>query len=492
MYNKNDIIDIEITGLTSEGEGIGRSDGFPFFVKGAIPGDVIRAGITKLKKTYAYARLIELLKPSGDRCEPLCPAFGRCGGCRLMHMKYEAQAKYKEEKIIDTLSRIGGMDREKLEELNEGFISAVSPLRYRNKAQYPFGKDKNGDIVFGFFESRSHRIVPCGDCLLGGVEDGKLLLLLKDWMEENGIEPYDEQSGKGFIRHALIRRSRENGDMMLCLVINGKKLPAADALIERLAGIPSVKSVMISINTKNTNVIMGEECRLIWGEPGIRDSLRLLDGKDFSEISGVKREFFISPLSFYQVNPEQTERLYATAVSYAGLSGNETVWDLYCGIGTISLMMAANAKEVIGVEIVPQAIADAKENARFNGVKNVRFIVGAAEEVVTDESLPRPQVVVVDPPRKGCDRICLDTILKLSPDRIVYVSCDPATLARDLSILRSGGYELKRFRGCDMFAQSHHVETVCLLSNRKPDTKVRIDVDLEDYYRIKDSKKNQN
>ena len=474
MYKKNEIIELQITDLGSEGEGIGKIDGFPFFVKGALPGDTIRASVMKAKKNMAFARLQEILTPSPDRIEAPCPVFGRCGGCQLMHLSYPAQLRYKEQKVKNALQRIGGVEEEELNAVMEPIIgmtpnpqSAV-PLRYRNKTQVPFGKDRDGNTIYGFYAGRTHAVIPCMDCLLGAEENKDILENVRQWMEENHVQPYDETNGRGLLRHVLIRKGFHTGQIMTCLVINGKKLPKKEALCERLAQIPGMHSISISVNEENTNVIMGDTCETLWGESSIRDTICRWDEQSPKTEDGIT--YNISPLSFYQVNPVQTEKLYSTALRYAGLTGNETVWDLYCGIGTISLFLAKSAKQVYGVEIVPQAIADAKENAKRNGITNAQFFVGAAEEVLpayyrerrTDSSC-HPDVIVVDPPRKGCDIACLETMVQMQPQRIVYVSCDPATLARDIKYLREQGYKLQRVRACDMFPNSFHVETVVRL-----------------------------
>ncbi len=500
MYKKNEIIELQITDLGSEGEGIGKIDGFPFFVKGALPGDTIRASVMKAKKNMAFARLQEILTPSPDRIDAPCPVFGRCGGCQLMHLSYPAQLRYKEQKVKNALQRIGGVEEEELNAVMEPIIgmipssgaekeaspvgealkslkaatgspeqsSGAIPIRYRNKTQVPFGKDRDGKTIYGFYAGRTHAVIPCMDCLLGAEENKDILEIVRQWMEENHVQPYDETNGRGLLRHVLIRKGFHTTEIMVCLVINGKKLPKKEVLCERLAAIPGMHSISISVNEKNTNVIMGDTCEILWGESSIRDTICRWDEQGPKTEDGIT--YNISPLSFYQVNPVQTEKLYSTALRYAGLTGNETVWDLYCGIGTISLFLAKSAKQVYGVEIVPQAIADAKENAKQNGITNAQFFVGAAEEVLpayyrerrTDSSC-HPDVIVVDPPRKGCDIACLETMVQMQPQRIVYVSCDPATLARDIKYLREQGYKLQRVRACDMFPNSFHVETAALL-----------------------------
>lgn len=460
MYKKNDVIQLEISTLGSEGEGIGKIDGFPFFVRGTVPGDVIEAGVTKVKKNMAFARLIRIITPSDDRVEPECPYFGKCGGCQLMNMSYDAQLKYKEEKVKNDLIRIGGIDKDAVEKAARPIVAAEETLHYRNKEQYPFGEDKDGNTVCGFYAYHSHRIIDQTDCLLGNKENVLILEKVKEWMKVSGVSAYDETTGRGVVRHVMIRKGNITNELMVCIVINAKKLKAAELLIDLLKDIEGMTSISYSSNTENTNVIMGDSSTVIWGSDHIDT---VIEGNDGQII------YALSPLSFYQVNSKQTERLYSKALEYAGLKGEENVWDLYCGIGTISLFLAAKAKKVYGVEIVPQAIENAKNNAQKNNIGNAEFICGAAEEVLPSfykNNGERPDVVVVDPPRKGCDKICLDTIINASPDRIVYVSCDPATLARDIKYLRENGYELQAYTPCDMFPNSFHVENVCLLSRK--------------------------
>ena len=345
-------------------------------------------------------------------------------------------------------------------------------MRYRNKAQYPFGTDRQGNPITGFYAGRTHSIIPNTECYLGREENREILQVILDYMKEYHVNAYDEETGKGLIRHALIRTGFYTREIMVCLVINykGKQesyLPRQDKLLEKLALIKGMTSVSVSINTERTNVIMGKEIHTIWGSDTITDKIRVRDtGKVDMPYTGEELTFSISPLSFYQVNPMQTEKLYSLALEYAGLTGKESVWDLYCGIGTISLFMALRAKEVYGVEIIPQAIDDARQNAVRNHISNAEFFVGKAEEVLPaayEKEESHPDVIVVDPPRKGCDEKCLDTMLKMAPFRIVYVSCDSATLARDLKLLCAGGYRLERVRPVDQFAHTVHVECVVAL-----------------------------
>ena len=475
-YRKNEVLEMEITDLGSEGEGIGRTGAFLWFVKDALPGDRIRASVMKVKKNYGYARLQEILAPGPDRTVPACPVARQCGGCTLQAMDYAAQLRFKENKVRNNLLRIGGIPEETLQEVFHTIIGMKEPFRYRNKAQFPVGNTKTG-VAAGFYAGRTHSIIPCEDCLLGVEENKEITKEVLSWMEENRIPPYDEESGSGFVRHILIRKGFQSGQIMVCLVTNGEK-PQGNgksygkdsgkssgvmaAAAERIMKLPGVVTVVQNINRERTNVILGRESRTLAGPGFITDS-----------IGGTV--FEISAQSFYQVNPVQTEKLYGMALEYAHLTGNETVWDLYCGIGTISLFLAKKAGKVRGVEIVPQAIEDAKRNAARNGISNAEFFVGKAEEVLPawyEEQQRKPEgtrekidVICVDPPRKGCDEQCLKTMLAMSPDRIVYVSCDSATLARDLKyLLADGRYTLTDVQPVDMFPQTVHVETVCLLS----------------------------
>lgn len=563
-FAKNDIVTLHIEDMGAEGEGIGKVDGFTLFVKDAIIGDTVEARIVKSKKNYGYARLEKVLTPSPFRIEPRCALHRQCGGCQIQAMSYERQLQFKADKVKNNLLRIGGFSKEELAAVMEPPVGMEEPFRYRNKAQYPVGKDKEGNPVTGFYAGRTHSIIPNTDCYLGRAENKVILETILDYMKQYHVEPYDEERGTGLIRHILIRTGFDSREIMVCLVINSKGkainskgkvtnnkekaistykndndvmyerdrnkkseisifqekqdiitddiiyLPHQSELLSSLARIENMTSVSVSINAEKTNVIMGKEIHTLWGKDTITDSIRVRDmEKENMDFTGEKLTFSISPLSFYQVNPVQTEKLYSLALQYAGLTGKETVWDLYCGIGTISLFLATRAKQVYGVEIIPQAIDDARENARRNGISNATFFVGKAEEVLpgfyekqmqaakertgaidpvdgcsasptkvrccqtadcsaspTEEGgadMLHPDVIVVDPPRKGCDEKCLDTMLQMAPKRIVYVSCDSATLARDLRILCDGGYELKRVRPVDQFAQGVHVEVAVLL-----------------------------
>ncbi len=467
---KNDRFVLKIEDMGENGEGIGRLDGYIWFVKDAVIGDVIEAGVTKMKKQYGFARLIRVIEPSEYRTEERCPSARRCGGCQIQAVDYQEQLRLKEKKVYNNLKRIGGLsslllpsgeetteqtkeETERNAVVMEPIIGMENPWRYRNKAQFPFGRNKDGRIVTGFYAGRTHDIVEQEDCLLGVEENREILSIIRNFMEEYKIEPYNEETHRGLVRHVLIRKGFQTGELMVCLVINGRKLPGQQALTEHLLEIPGMTSISLNVNQEKTNVILGKELINLWGEGHITDYIGAV-------------QYRISPLSFYQVNPVQTERLYGTALEYAGLTGNETVWDLYCGIGTISLFLAQKAKQVYGVEIVPQAIDDARENARLNHMENVEFFVGKAEEVLP-EQYERNQiyadVIVVDPPRKGCDEKCLETIVKMSPNRVVYVSCNSSTLARDVKYLEERGYRTERVRCVDMFPHSGHVETVVKL-----------------------------
>ena len=461
---KNDCFTVSIEDMSEDGSGIGKLDGYIWFIKDAVKDDVVEAKAMKMKKSYGFARLMRVITPSPDRIEPACPVARQCGGCQLQAMSYESQLKFKENKVYNNLRRIGGFT-------DIPFLPIMGmdePWRYRNKAQFPFGRNKNGEIVTGFYAGRTHDIIPQEDCLLGVEENKKILESIKEYMIENHVAPYEEETHQGLIRHALIRKGFKTGELMVCVIINGKKLPHSEKLVEKLCRFDGMTSISYSINTDKTNVILGKELVNLYGPGYITDY-----------IGDVK--YRISPLSFYQVNPVQTEKLYGTALEYAGLTGGEVVWDLYCGIGTISLFLAQKAKKVYGVEIVPQAIDDARENAKLNGLDNVEFFVGKAEEVLPEQyekNKVYADVIVVDPPRKGCDEQCLNTIVTMAPKRVVYVSCDSATLARDLKMLCEKGYEVEKVRCCDMFGWTTHIETVVLLSHKKPDGHINVKVEF--------------
>ncbi|MDO5418366.1 MAG: 23S rRNA (uracil(1939)-C(5))-methyltransferase RlmD, partial [Lachnospiraceae bacterium] len=499
---KNDTFTVRIEDISEDGAGIGKTDGYTWFIKDTVIGDVVEAGVMKTKKTYGFARLLQVLEPSEHRIEPRCPAARACGGCQLQSMKYEEQLRFKERKVYNNLRRIGGLENlalpgegrmaeeagaagptgpggnveeagaagpgrnveeneafesgRKLEEVGETsrlemepIIGMENPWRYRNKAQFPFGRGKDGRIIYGFYAGRTHAIIEAEDCYLGIEENREILMRIRDYMEEYHVAPYEEASHTGLVRHALIRKGFRTGELMVCLVINGKKLPHSEKLVERLKQVAGMTTISYNVNVEKTNVILGREVVNLFGPGYITDYIGNV-------------QYRISPQSFYQVNPAQTEKLYGTALEYAGLTGEETVWDLYCGIGTISLFLAQKAKKVYGVEIIPAAIEDAKQNAELNGFKNVEFFVGKAEEVLPEQyhrNRVYADVIVVDPPRKGCDKVCLDTIVEMAPKKVVYVSCDSSTLARDVKYLGENGYEVKRVRVVDQFGWGVHVET---------------------------------
>ncbi len=488
-YSKNDCVELTIEDIGVSGEGIGKVDGYTLFVKDTVIGDVVRVKIMKAKKNYGYARLMDIIKPSKDRVEPACPIARQCGGCQIQAMNYNAQLKYKQKLVKDNLLRISGLTEGVDYEMCE-ILGMDTPFRYRNKAQYPVGEDKDGNIVMGFYAGHTHSIIACpdDDCMLGHSDNAFILNAVKEWMKEYRVRAYNENIHKGTVRHVLVRTGYHTDEVMVCLVT--KKMlrkEAVDGLVKAIQKLKlNVASLVVNINKEDTNVILGKECITLYGRPYIEDY-----------IGDIK--FQISPLSFYQVNPKQTEVLYNKALEFAGLKGNESVWDMYCGIGTISLFLAKKAGKVYGVEIVPQAIEDAKNNAKINNIDNAEFFVGKAEEVVpafykkqtgvqsdndsTDSKeydMTRPDVVVVDPPRKGCDKKLLDTIVSMTPDRIVYVSCDSATLARDLKLLVEYGYKVEKVQPVDQFGNTVHVETVVLLSQQKPDDTIEIDLDLDE------------
>ncbi len=558
VYSKNQIINVTIEDIGVDGEGIGHIDGYTFFIKDAVIGDSVSAKIMKANKSYAYARLEKVLTPSPFRALPRCEIARQCGGCQIQAISYAKQLEYKQNKVRNNLKRIGGFDDKLLDWIMDGIVGMDEPWNYRNKAVYPIGYDKDGKLIAGFYAGRTHSIIAGEDCYIGDEGNKEILEIILRHMEKFEIKAYDETTHEGEIRHILIRKGFNSGEWMVCIVINNQRLNGADAyrlkgkegrgsryertrkdrkiygenwitekeffsgqgdLIRELSEISGMTSISVNINSDNTNVILGKDTYCIWGKPYITDTIRVRDmTKKDCPVTGRALEFHISPQSFYQVNPVQTEKLYSLALQYANLTGNESVWDLYCGIGTISLFLAGNAGKIYGVEIVPQAIEDARDNAKRNGINNTQFFVGKAEEVLPqfygtvetgnnkDSSSPvadaekneaknsdmrHPDVIVVDPPRKGCDEKCLSTMVQMAPDRIVYVSCDSATLARDLKYLCTNGYRIMKIRPVDMFPHTVHVETVvCLNKNfSKPKDYIQIGIDAEDYYRIKESEK---
>lgn len=458
---KNQTYTMSITDIGTNGEGIGRIDGYTVFVEGALPEEVIKVLIVKTKKHFGYGKLLEILEPSPHRVTPACPVAAKCGGCQLQHLSYEGQLAFKTKKVKDHLERIGGFSG-----ISVGYAKGMEePWRYRNKAQFPVG-GKTVEPEIGFYAKRSHRIIDTPVCMLQNEVNDRIVKIIRAFLAEYEIPLYDETIHRGLVRHILTRMGRRTGEIMVCLVVNGRKLPHCDVLVERLREIEGMTSIVLNVNTDQTNVILGTEVHVLWGKETIRDYIGDV-------------QFEISPLSFYQVNPLQTQVLYQTALDFAELEGNETVLDLYCGIGTISLFFAQKAKHVFGVEIVPEAIADAKRNATLNSMNNADFAVGAAEDVIPrlyEEKGITADVVVVDPPRKGCDSVLLDTIAAISPKKVIYVSCDSATLARDLAYLCPKGYTIEKVQVVDMFPHTVHVETVVLLS--KLNTKQHIEVEL--------------
>ena len=569
---KNDLITLEITDLTEEGQGVGKKDGLVFFVKDSVMGDLVEARILKAKKNYAYAKVEKLLEASPYRITPLCPVAGKCGGCQLQHLSYEKELAWKEDRIAQSLIRIAGLSPEEVESKKEGILGGVLS-RYRNKAQYPVqskkeirsggtssvsdgkvdgkrpekntieAKEKPFDLSMGFYGFHSHRIIETEDCLINSAENPLILNCIKDWAREYKISGYEEETGKGLLRHIFLRKGFSTGEILLCLVLNGKSLPHGKELWEKLEGLSlsaeevglqrgedvscgmdveskadgysgiasgsgvnrhcgmdvqseedvycgkngtvqgRIVGLCVNINEGRGNAILGRETRCLYGKDNIEDKI--------GELS-----FSISVPSFYQVNPAQTEKIYGKALEYAALTGEETVWDCYCGIGTISLFLAQKAKQVYGLEIVPEAIENAKKNAEKNGLHNAEFFVGAAEEVLPKWVEEKKQelsakgadcgigdmvdVVSLDPPRKGCDEACLSAVLELSPKRIVYVSCDPGSLARDMKYLREGGYTLEKWGGIDNFPRTGHVETVALLSKLDVDKHIDVEIKLDE------------
>ena len=450
MVQKNQKLVVEIVDLSSEGAGVAKVEGYPIFVKDTLVGEKVEILVLRANKNYGFGKAINIIEASPDRVEPKCPVASKCGGCSIQHMSYDCQLRYKKNKVYQNLKRIGGFDNIEVEDT----IGMDEPFYYRNKAQYPVGYDKG--IITGFYAANSHRIIDFDNCYIGSKRNREILNVVKNFIVENNITAYDETTGRGIVRHILIREGHFTGEIMVCLIINGQDLPHQKELIEKLREIPGMASISLNINKKRSNVILGDKVKTIWGQEYITDKI--------GDIS-----YEISPLSFFQVNPKQTWKLYSKALEYADLHGEETVWDLYCGIGTISLFLAQNAKKVYGVEIVPQAIEDARRNAALNNITNAEFFTGKAEEVLP-EQYEKNQVyadtIVVDPPRKGCDSVCLDTIVKMAPEKVVYVSCDSATLARDVKYLGERGYEVKRVKTVDMFPWSGHVETVVLMSRK--------------------------
>jgi 23S rRNA (uracil1939-C5)-methyltransferase len=460
---KNECIPLTITDLGAEGEGIGRYQGFTLFVKDAVVGDELIVKVLKTKKTYGYARIESIVTPSTFRVTPKCELATRCGGCQIQQLDYQKQLEYKQQKVKNCIERIGGITEYEMEPI----LGMEDPYFYRNKSQYPVGYNKEGEIVMGFYAGRTHSIIDTNRCYIGDKSNERILEIIRSFLTKEKISIYQEETHKGLLRHILIRVGFTSRQVMVCFVLNGTKIPKQEELTNQLLAYNKeqdgyqITSICYNVNQEKTNVILGNRVIPVYGEPSIIDQIGTI-------------KYQISPLSFYQVNPVQTKKLYELALDYADLHGEEIVWDLYCGIGTISLFLAQRAKKVYGVEIIPQAIDDAKRNAALNQITNAEFFVGAAEEVLPakykeSNGAMKADVIVVDPPRKGCELSLLETVIQMEPKRIVYVSCDPATLARDLKYLVEQGYELTKVRAVDQFPHSVHVETVVLLCKNNKD-----------------------
>lgn len=451
MLNKNEIYQTEITGLTNEGNGVCRIDSMAVFVPNTAVGDVLNVRIVKVLKKYAFGIVENIITPSTDRITPDCPISTKCGGCILRHINYQAELKFKQQRVIDAVTRIGGIDSSLVGEI----VPSDSITAYRNKAQLPISYDNNGNITVGFFAQRSHRVIPVNGCLLHSEAFNPIIDCFIDFVNKYKLTPYNEKSHSGLLRHLYMRHAMGTNEIMVCIIINDKKLPHEDELCTRLLATDSrIKTIVINENSEKTNVITGKKCRTIFGDGYITDTLCGLS-------------FRISPLSFYQVNHSQAEKLYTLAKDFAELKPTETLLDLYCGTGTIGLTMADCIDKLYGVEIIPQAINDAKINAKINNIKNAEFFCGDAS--LAAEKLAyrgvKPDCIIIDPPRKGCDSSLIETISKkFSPSRVVYVSCDPATLARDLKLFEESGYFVKKIIPVDLFPRTGHVETVCLMS----------------------------
>ncbi|MCC2174855.1 23S rRNA (uracil(1939)-C(5))-methyltransferase RlmD [Hominicoprocola fusiformis] len=458
---KNQEHTVTIEGYGEGGMGVARIDGRVVFVHGALRGEKCRVLILKTLKSVAFAKVLEVIEPSSERITPDCPYFPRCGGCTYRHIRYEEELRLKKQRVQDNLSRIGGSDV-----TVEEILGARDTLRYRNKAQYPVSKDG----AVGFYRARTHEVIECEHCLLVKPEADAAAEALREYMQSCRVAGYDEKTGRGLVRHLYIR-SNAAGESLVCVLVNGDKLPKEDRLVTLLRdACPKCTGIVLGTNTKKGNVILGDRYRTLWGSDRLEDTLC---GKTFR----------LSVPSFYQVNRIQAERLYAKAIEFAGLTGQETVLDLYCGAGTITLALSDHAKKVLGAEIVPEAIDDARENAARNGVKNVEFFCGDASDVakkLARENL-RPDVITVDPPRKGLAADVVESIAEMQPGRVVYVSCDSATMARDVKRLADLGYTAQRACAVDMFPRADHVETVVLLSKGKVDSKkIRVEFSLED------------
>ncbi|MBB6447074.1 23S rRNA (uracil(1939)-C(5))-methyltransferase RlmD [Bacillus benzoevorans] len=445
---KNEYIDVVFEDLTHDGAGVAKVDGYPIFVPNGLPGEKAKIKVIKVNKGYGFGRLMEITEASRYRVDAPCSIYKECGGCQLQHMSYEGQLYAKEKQVRDVLQRIGKLKDIKVHPV----LGMDNPWGYRNKSQVPIGEHEGG-LIGGFYQQRSHQIIEMKTCLIQQEKNDEVIQKVKDICSRNSVRAYNEEKHKGELRHIMARYGMVSGEVMVVLVTRSNELPNKNKIVEEIVtAIPGVKSIVQNINSKKTNVIFGEQTKVLWGEEVIYDF-----------IGDIK--FAISARSFYQVNPEQTKVLYDKALEYAGLGGHETVIDAYCGIGTISLFLAQKAGKVYGVEIVPEAIEDAKRNAALNGITNVEFAVGEAETVIPNwyEEGVQADVLVVDPPRKGCDEKLLQTILNMKPKKVVYVSCNPATLARDLRILEDGGYKTVEVQPVDMFPQTSHVECCALI-----------------------------
>lgn len=447
---KNQKIELCIDGITTQGWGVGHIDGFAVFVANTVIGDTIIAHVIKAKKTYAIAKVCEIIIPSSSRYEPDCPVFSQCGGCAYRHITYDAELSIKHKQVADAFLRIGHIEIKP-----QPIISSQKIDAYRNKAQYPVGFD--GELKIGFFAPNSHRIINCRECKLQPQEFTTALQIFDEFIKQNNISIYNEKENSGLLRHIYLRKADATGELLACAVINGSELPNADVLAQNLCNaLPKLKGFLININKSDTNVILGYKCKLIWGQEYITDIL-----------CGCK--FRISPLSFYQVNASQAQHLYEKAQEYAQLDSNDVLLDLYCGTGTIGLTMAHKVKKLVGVEIIEQAVQDANANAELNGIGNATFICGDAADASKQlkENGEQPSVVLVDPPRKGLSPELISTIAQMQPKRVVYISCDPATLARDCELFENTGYKVIEVTPFDMFPRTAHVETVVLMSKEE-------------------------
>ncbi len=453
MPNKNDIIPLTITSVSGQGQGVGRFEGMAVFVPFTAQGDEISARIVKVAKSYCFGIVEELHTPSPHRIQPDCPVFGRCGGCVFRHISYENELEIKADRVVQDLKRIGKCSPEMLP-----ILPAPSPERYRNKAMIPIAL-QDGKIVTGFYAPRSHRVLPCSDCLLQPQKFTDITNAVVEYAQQCGVSPYDEQTKRGTLRHIFLRHAESSGQVMVVLVVTDFELPNHDVLIEKLTSVcPEISGIILNKNPDVTNVILGRKNKLMWGSELLQD-----------ELCGVS--ISLSPHSFYQVNRRGAELLYAEAARMAELSGNEILLDLYCGAGTIGLSMADKVSRLIGVEVVPQAVENAKENAARAGIKNAEFLCADAARAATELAAQGllPDVVLLDPPRKGCDISTITAVCSMSPQRIVMVSCDSATAARDIAIFEQNGYKAKLCRAVDMFPRTGHVEMVCLLSHKDPE-----------------------